>query len=92
MALVPWGRILLCGSLRSNCHKLKTRGGGGGPKAQGLFVPPSSVDFSSCFSWPKDDTHRDADGGRGRRENGEVRTRWGREKLSWRNGASGPAI
>lgn len=46
MALAPWGQILFCSSLRNNCHRFKASGG---PKAQSLFLPPSSVDFSSCF-------------------------------------------
>lgn len=73
MALDPWGQIPLCSSLRSNWHKLKASGG-----VPRLKAFSSSVDFSSCFSWPKDDTRRDTDEGGGSRENSEDRTSWER--------------
>lgn len=46
MALTARGQILLCSSLRNNHHRLKASGG---PKAQGLFVPPSSGVFQLLF-------------------------------------------
>lgn len=83
MALAAQGQVFLCTSLGNNHHRLKARGG---PKVKGLFLPPSSEDFLSCFSWPKDHTRRDADGGGGGRENSEVGTSWGEadvERKRW---------
>lgn len=74
MALAAQGQVFLCTSLGNNHHRLKACGG---PKVKGLLLPPSSEDFFSCFSWPKDHNRRDADGRGGSRENSEVGMSWG---------------
>lgn len=85
MALAPWDQTLPVAPSGVTVTNSRPVGGGGGvPRFKAFSSHPRLWIFPAVFFffWPKDDTHRVADWGGGSRENGEVRTGWGRGRCS----------